>query len=156
MSAIDILFEYLPHTIISTVDQYMSLYNVRKIYEWHNFNGILHRRWHPAHITCFMGEGWLEKWYKNGILHNSNGAARIWYYKSGQIVQKDYIINELRHRIDKPAIICYYDSGQLQYEHWYHQGQRHRMNGPAIIGYNRINQVIITRWYHFDEFVHGE
>lgn len=151
MSAIDILLEYLQHTIISTIDHYISSFYVPKSYEWHNFIGYLHRIYHPAQIIYQREGGWIEKWYKNGRLHNIYGAAVILYYKSGQIKRKEYVIDYNRHRINQPAIIRYYENGQVYKEQWFHQGQRHRVKDPAIIIYSPTGQIITSRWYLFGE-----
>ena len=72
--------------------------------------------------TVKVHEDGARWWYKNGLLHRTDGPAielangdRYWY-KNGQ-----------RHRLDGPAV-------EMADGHraWWQNGQRHRVDGPAF------------------------
>ena len=89
--------------------------------------------------------GSANKWYKNGVLHRSEGPAietpefKAWY-KNGFIHRlfepaversngsKEWYQNGELHRLDGPAVE--FADGDKQ---WWKNGLRHRLDGPAVV-----------------------
>ena len=59
----------------------------------------------------------IEKWYKNGLLHNPKGPAVI-YYKDEEIYREEYWVSG-KFKSEKQVSGLYYSNGQIREEYVY-------------------------------------
>lgn len=66
----------------------------------------------------YLDTGDEELFMRNGLLHKTDGPARI-YYNQDRIVRVEYYQFGLLHREDGPAKIYYDTSGRPSFKFWY-------------------------------------
>lgn len=111
-------------------------------------NGILHRTNGPAQYYYHINMN-VEVYYRNGKIHRKNGPAIIKYFNILNIVKEEhYYINGLHHRINEPAVILYYaHPNKVKEERYYINGLLHRENDkPAEIKYAPNGKIIKECW----------
>ena len=88
-----------------------------------------------------------DKW------HRTDGPARIFYHKNGNIQAEEYYMNGDRHRTDGPAMIWYYDNGNIKSEEYYMNDKRHRLDGPAVIKYSKSGRISREYWVNGEHII---
>jgi antitoxin component YwqK of YwqJK toxin-antitoxin module len=96
---------------------------------------LIRKYWSNGTIKC-------EEYINNrGQLHNVDGPAGRWWYKSGQIKYEEYYINGKLHNVDGPAARRWYESGQIRLEEYSSKDRLHNYYGPARREWYRSGQI---------------
>lgn len=111
--------------------------------EYFIFNGDFHKTNGPAIYIWRNKYGLkrIEEYFIKGVMHRSDGPARIYYYSSQKLEFEHWVINGELHRVGEPAVLSYYSSGAKRSEEYYIRGELHNENGPASIHYDRYGKL---------------
>lgn len=113
-------------------------------------DGILHNLSGPAKIETYTNGYSLTEWYFKGKLHNSSGPAKI--YQAPYTCVKSWFLYGKLHNSSGPAVITYDHKGEeVVNVTWYQHGKRHRTDGPASYGRRSVD---FEEWY-FDDKLHN-
>ena len=82
--------------------------------------------------------------------------TRTYYYSSGEIESKKWLVNGLPHKTDGPARIGYYPNGKIEFEQWYLNGESHRTEGPAFTLYKVSGEIKSEFWWLNGLRIHPE
>ena len=83
---------------------------------------------------------------KNNELHNENGPAIVKYYQNGNLLNKQWLINDKFHNENGPAVIGYHENGNVKYKSWYVNDKLHN-DSPAIVWYNENGNVSYQEYW---------
>jgi antitoxin component YwqK of YwqJK toxin-antitoxin module len=89
----------------------------------------------------------MEKHIVNGQLHNPDGPARVWWYKSGELCAENYRVNGRQHNLNGPAYREWYESGKLFREAYYVDDEPHNLNGPATRLLHESGTILQEEYY---------